>query len=271
MKKTLMLILLSIAVSFLAGSPRLFAQSKGELKMEWLSHSHFRFTTPTGKVVLTNPHLDNPDNQTKLEDITKADVIVVADGHADEIGKAPEIAAKTGAKIVAVRELALGYLKTVGKVPDNQLIGAGIGDRYNFDGITVRVVNSLHGSGTREPTAPYGGPAAGFIITFENGFTVYFTGSTAIHSDMALYASLYKPDMAIIILSSNRDPRDAADMVRLLLTDNPNLKTVLPHHHRVKTRPGAASPEAMEAEIKKLGLPVTFLNAELGKVYSLTN
>ena len=270
MKKTLMLILLAIAVSFLAGSPRLFAQDKGEVKMEWLSHSHFRFTTPTGKVVLTNPHLDNPDNKTKLEEITKADVIVVADGHRDEIGKAPEIAARTGAKIVAVRELAVGYLTTVAKVPEKQLVLAGIGDRFNFDGITVRVVHSIHGSGTVEPTAPYGGNAAGFIITFENGFTVYFTGSTAIHSDMALYASLYKPDMAIIILSANRDPRDAAHMVRLLRTDNPNLKTVLPHHHRVKPPQGAASPEAMEAEIKKLDLPVTFLNPELGKVYSFS-
>ena len=157
MKKTLILTLLSIAVSLLAGGRALFAQGKGEVKMEWLSHSHFRFTTPTGKVLLTNPHLDNPDNKTKLEEITKADVIVVADGHRDEIGKAPEIAARTGAKIVAVRELAVGYLTTVAKVPEKQLVLAGIGDRFNFDGITVRVVHSIHGSGTVEPTAPYGG------------------------------------------------------------------------------------------------------------------
>jgi L-ascorbate metabolism protein UlaG (beta-lactamase superfamily) len=238
--------------------------------MEWLSHSHFRFTSPNGKVVLTNPHLDNPDNKTKLEEITKADVIVVADGHRDEIGMAPEIAARTGAKIVAVGELARGYLARVAKVPEKQLIASGIGNMHNFDGVTVRLVHSIHGSGTRDATAPYGGPAAGFMITFENGLTVYFTGSTAITYDLALYGSLYKPDIAIIILAGNRDPRDAAHMVRLLLTDNPNLKTVLPHHHRVKPPKGAATPEAMEAEIKKLELPVTFLNPELGKVYTFT-
>ncbi len=268
MKKALVLSLVFTVGLFLLEGQILYGQSKGEVKMEWLSHSHFRFNSPTGKVVLTNPHLDNPDNQTKLEDITKADVIVVADGHRDEIGKALEIAAKTGAKIVTPRELGVGYLQMFAKVPEKQLVLAGIGDRFNFDGITVRVVHSIHGSGTVEPTAPYGGNAAGFIITFENGFTVYFTGSTAIHSDMALYASLYKPDMAIIILSSNRDPRDAAHMVRLLRADNSNLKTVLPHHHRVKPPKGAASPEEMEAEIKKLKLPVKFINPELGKVYS---
>jgi len=252
-----------------AGTQTLSAQDKREVKMEWLGHSHFRFTSPGGKVWLTNPHLDNVDNKTKLEEI-KADVILVPNGHGDEIGKAPEIALRTGAKIVAPRELALGYLKMVGKVPDKQLVLASIGDRFNIDGIIVRVVHSIHGSNVPDPSAPYGGPAAGFIITFENGLTVYHTGSTALHSDLALYGRLYKPDIAIIILSGNRDPRDAAEMVRLLLTDNPNLKTVLPHHHRVKPREGDATPQQMEAEIKKLGLPVTFLNPELGKVYSFT-
>ena len=95
-------------------------------------------------------------------------------------------------------------------------------------------------------------------------------GSTAIHSDLALYGRLYKPDIAIIILSGNRDPRDAAQMVRLLRTDNPNLKTVFPHHHRLKPAKGAATPEQMEAEIKKLKLPVKFINPELGKVYTFT-
>ena len=269
MKKALVSSLIFAVGLFLAGNQILLAQTKGEVKMEWLAHSHFRFTSPNGKVVLTNPHLDSPDNKTKLEDI-KADIILVPNGHRDEIGKAPEIAARTGAKIVAPRELALGYLKMVGKVPDKQLVLAGIGDRFSFDGITVRLVHSIHGSGVPDPSAPYGGPAAGFIITFENGLTVYHTGSTALHSDLALYGSLYKPDIAIIILSGNRDPRDAAHMVRLLLTDNPNLKTVLPHHHRVKPAKGAATPEQMAAEIKKLELPVTFLNPELGKVYTFT-
>lgn len=171
---------------------------------------------------------------------------------------------------MAVGELARGYLQMVAKVPEKQLIASGIGNRHVIDGITVRLVHSIHGSRVPYPTVPYGGPAAGFTITFENGLTVYFTGSTAIHSDLVLYGSLYKPDIAIIILSGDRDPRDAAHMVRLLLADNPNLKTVLPHHHRVKPREGAATPEAMEAEIKKLGLPVKFLNPELGRVYTFT-
>jgi len=37
-----------------------------------------------------------------------------------------------------------------------------------------------------------------------------------------------------------------------------------------RSYPKEPTPEAMEAEIKELDLPVKFLNPELGKVYSFT-
>src|SRR3972149_10008273 len=79
--------------------------TEAQVKMEWLSWSHFRFTSPAGKIVLTNPWVTNPDSPVKLDDIKQADLILVADGHRDEIGETPEIAIKTGARIVAIREL----------------------------------------------------------------------------------------------------------------------------------------------------------------------
>ncbi|MBI3077966.1 MAG: MBL fold metallo-hydrolase, partial [Deltaproteobacteria bacterium] len=242
-----------LAVVAVAGwAPPAPAQQAGAVQMEWLSWSHFRFTSPGGKVVLTNPFTSNPDSPIKTEEVTRADVIVVADGHRDEIGEAPQIAKRTGAKVVAVRELALGYLAAQG-IPQNQLVLAGIGDRFRFDGVTVRVVHSIHGSGVPDPTKPYGGPAAGFMITFEDGLTVYFAGSTAISMDLQIYGSLYKPHVAILPLAGRRDPRDLAHMARLLLTDNPNLKTIIPHHHRLRPPAGAPTVQDLEQEIRALG------------------
>ncbi len=264
------LVVVVMAGFLLAGAGPAAAQG-GSVMMEWLSWSHFRFTSATGKVVLTNPFVTNPDSPLKVEDVTKADIIVVADGHRDEIGSAPEIAIKTGAKLVAIRELALGLFKAKG-VPERQLVLAGVGDVFDLSGIRVRVVHSIHGSGVAEhsPNAPYGGPAAGFIITFENGLNVYFAGSTALTSDMQLWGSLYKPDVAILPLSGNRDPRDLAHMTRLLLSDNPNLKTVIPHHHRLNPPAGAPTPADVDREFKSLGVPVTVLNPELGRAYTLS-
>ena len=59
-------------------------------------------------------------------------------------------------------------------------------------------------------------------------------------------------------------------MVRLLRTENPNLKWVVPHHHRLQPPPGAPTPAVMESVLKDAGLPVTVLNPDLRKVYELT-
>ena len=65
------------STGFAAGDP---------VKLEWFSWSIFRLTSPTGKIVLTNPFVTNPDSKVKVADFPKADVIVVADGHRDEVG-----------------------------------------------------------------------------------------------------------------------------------------------------------------------------------------
>src|ERR1041384_7218731 len=77
----------ALAVVFVsAGSAAPAAQSAGgTVSVEWFGWSHYRFTSPTGKVILTNPFTSNPDSPIKPEDIEKADLIVVADG---QIGRA---------------------------------------------------------------------------------------------------------------------------------------------------------------------------------------
>jgi len=243
------------------------AQAQGPIKMEWLSWSIFRFTSPTGKVILTNPFVKNPDSPVKVDDFPKVDVILVADGHQDEVGSADEIAIKTKAKVVSTFEMWFSYFQPR-NVPEAQLHRSNPGDWFRLDGITIRNVNSVHGSGTADKF--YGGAAMGFIIHFENGVTVYFAGSTALTLDMQLWGSLYKPDVAILPLSGNRDPQDIVHMVRFLRTENPNLKTIVPHHHRLQPPPGAPTVGQMEAALKAAGLPVAVLNPELRKVYELT-
>jgi L-ascorbate metabolism protein UlaG (beta-lactamase superfamily) len=236
------------------------------VKLEWLTWSFFRLTSIDGKVILTNPWLSNPDSQTELEDIDKADIILVATGHRDEIGEALEIANKTGARIVTTWEIAEGTLK--GKVPDKQLIRTQPGSVLNVDGIKIRVVNALHGSGVTDRGYAYGGPALGFFITFENGYTLFFSGSTDITMDMQLWGALFKPHAAIIYYSESLDPMDVAHMIRLLSADNPNLKIVIPHHHRLESRPGKA-PEDLAKAMKKLGLKAQLLNPTPGQSYEL--
>ena len=233
------------------------AQSGGTVKVEWFGWSHYRFTSPTGKVVLTNPFTSNPDSPIKPEDIDKADLIVVADGHGDEVGSTVQIAQTTGATVLAPGGVNSWLIEQ--GVPRPQVPKAFFqpGDRYkDLPGITVRSVESVHGSELSPPTAavPYGGVAAGYFITFENGWTAYFSGSSAATAEQGMWASMYKPNLAILHMGADTDPIDFAEQVKMIKTDNPNLTTVFPHHNRVTPPAGQTTVAEVQSAIDAMGV-----------------
>jgi len=237
------------------------------VKIEWFSWSIFRMTSPSGKVVLTNPFVTNPDSPVKVDDFPKVDIIVVADGHQDEVGSGAEIALATHAKVITSFEMYSVWFEPR-KVPLEQIVRSSPGDWTKSDGITIRNIGSIHGSGTADKL--YGGAAMGFMIKFENGLTVYFAGSTAPTLDMTMWGRMYKPDVAILQMSAAKDPQDVVEEIKMLRTNNPNLKTVIPHHHRLQVPPGGTTPADVAAAVKAAKLPVRVLIPELGKSYDLT-
>lgn len=258
---------MALALGWLLACWPAAVQAQGApVKLEWFSWSIFRLTSPTGKVVLINPFVKNPDSPVKVTDFPKVDVILVADGHGDEVGSTDEIALATGAKIVTSFEMFATYFEPR-KVPLAQVLRSSPGDWNKIDGITIRNVGSIHGSGT--PDKLYGGAAMGFIIKFENGLTVYFAGSTALTLDMQLWGRLYKPDVAILQMSAGKDPEDVIEAVRFLRTKNPNLKTIIPHHHRLQPPEGATTVADVEKALAASKLPVVLINPAFGKVYEL--
>lgn len=249
------------AVAGAALAPGALAQS-GAVKLEWITWSFFRFTTPGGKVILTNPFITgNPDAAAgiKLEEVGKADLILVTDAHRDEVGDAVAIAKATGAKIVTPA-FEMGTLLIAWGVPEAQVMRRNPGGRFAWEGITIRVVGAVHGSGGRDPSGDYkpvyGGVAAGFVVTFENGYTVYFSGSSAATQDMALWAEAYKPDAMIFLMASNSEPLDSAMAVKLVAGKSPNLKMLLPHHHRVTPPPGALTAAEMRKALDSMGVNI---------------
>jgi L-ascorbate metabolism protein UlaG (beta-lactamase superfamily) len=257
------------ALSGLLGSPAQ-AQS-GTVKLEWLSWSFFRLTSPNGKVILTNPFIaGNPDAAVTLDDIARADLVLVTNGHRDEIGQTVDIAKKTGAKVVSPFELGTWFISK--GVPEAQVLRRNPGGRLLWEGITIRVVGSVHGSGSGRATdsdlAPiYGGAAAGFIITFENGWTVYFPGSSMATRDMADWGAMYKPDAMIFLMGANQESKDVALAVKLVMTENPNLKTLIPHHHRVTPLPGATTIAEVRAALDAAGVRIPITNPVRGQAH----
>jgi L-ascorbate metabolism protein UlaG (beta-lactamase superfamily) len=255
-----------LGTAIVAWSAAALAQQK-PVTLEYFSWSIFRLTAPSGEVILTNPFVANPDSPVKVADFPKVDAIVVADGHRDEVGSTDEIALATGAKIITSFEMFNVWFEPR-KVPLEQVLRSGPGDTNKIGSVKIRNVTSVHGSGTAEKTD--GGQAMGFFITFDNGLTVYFAGSTDTTLDMTLWGKQFKPDVAILCLSNGREPQDLVEQARLLRTDNLNLKTVIPHHWRLQPPPGAHTPEDVAAAFKTSGMPVTVIKPEFKKVYELT-
>ena len=265
------LLALGTVVGWPASAPALAQENAPTL--EWFGWSNFRLTAPNGKVVFINPFIQgNPDAAISVDDIQKADLILAADGHGDEIGSTMDIAQKTGAMVIAPAGV-LGWFIEKGlpaaQVPQRFALP---GNVYKMDGVTVRVVNSIHSSELPQPTAtnPYGGAAAGFVVTFDNGYTIYFQGSSAATSDMALWAQMYKPDLMIFHMGGQHEPLDIAMSVKLMMTDNPNLKMLMPHHHRVNQQPGQTWFPDVRAALDSMGVSLPITEQVRSEVYTLT-
>jgi L-ascorbate metabolism protein UlaG (beta-lactamase superfamily) len=261
------------ALTAAPGARVLDSQNSG-ITLEFLGHSHYRLTSPSGKVVVTNPYVTgNPDAAVTLDEAKalRTDLIVVADGHQDEVGQTVEIAQATGAQVIAPTAELRNWLLDKG-VPGGQLIAANPGSFHVQDGIRVQILHSIHSSGAPNPGGPvyYGGIAGSYMITFENGYTVYFSGSSAATMDMQWWGELYKPDLVIQHMSNNREPRDAAMAVKFLAMNNPNLKTVFPHHHRIQAVPGSTRPADLRAAMQQIDLRMEFVEPAPLRPYSVS-
>jgi len=87
------------------------------------------------------------------------------------------------------------------------------GGTTDVDGISVTMVDAVHSSdiGADGKVVP-GGEAAGFVVGFSGGRTVYHAGDTALFGDMKYIAEFYKPDIVLLPIGGfyTMGPREAA-------------------------------------------------------------
>jgi hypothetical protein len=55
-----------------------------------------------------------------------------------------------------------------------------------------------------------------------------------------------------------------------MLTNNPNLRTVLPHHHAVRPAPGTQGPANLRALLQQQGLSVNLVEPVPGQPFTLS-
>ena len=209
------------------------------MEIRFLGHAAFEITEGPARI-LVDPFLA-PDNPVAVvgPDEVEPTQILLTHGHGDHMAHAVEVAKRTGAKCVALVELARWLAgQGVEDVADPNL-----GGTVELEWGWVRLVPAFHTN-----TLPDGqviGLSAGLVIGI-GGTTVYHLGDTALFSDLKLVAERTPINVALIPIGGHytMDQEDAVTAAEWLDAD-----TVIPMHYDTFP-PIEADAERFKAEVE---------------------
>lgn len=195
-----------------------------KIGLRWYGHSTW-MVDACGSRILIDPFLDdNPSSPTKSSEVSP-DFILISHGHFDHLADAAQIANRVKCPVYCNYEIAqwLGRKHGVSNV-----VGMNIGGRAKVSFGELQMVAAVHSSGL--PDGEYGGLAGGFVLRFgqsEGKHVLYYTGDTAVFSDMSYHAR-HGVDTLILPIGDlfTMGPEDSIDAIGFVKPKN-----VVPCHY----------------------------------------
>lgn len=236
----------------------------GNVKATWLGHGTMFFESAGGRKILVDPWVQNnpatPDAWKKMDALQGLDLMLITHGHFDHIQDAVEIAKAHKPKVVCIFETG-EWLKSKG-VENVEAMNKG--GTQTQAGIRITMTTAHHSCGILDDgKIIYGGEAAGFVLTFENGRRVYHAGDTSVFTDMALIRELYTPDVTCIPIGDHftMGPLEAAKALELI-----GARRAIPMHFGTFPLLGGTV-----TELRKLArnVPTEILDLEPGQTVTL--
>jgi L-ascorbate metabolism protein UlaG (beta-lactamase superfamily) len=223
------------------------------IQITWLGHATFEIHMDSGEVLILDPWIEGNPAYPEKHKIQRADAIAVSHAHSDHMASVIPLAKKFGSKVVSIVEIA-GWLASKGV---ENTIGFNKGGTVDLGFVKLTMTHALHTSSiTDGDKTIYGGEAASYILTFKDGRRAYFAGDTAVFSEMALYAEIYRPELAFLPIGDHYTmaPEEAAYAARML-----KAKQVIPMHYG--TFPVlAGTPAQLEERLAGSGIEVLALS-----------
>lgn len=194
------------------------------MEITWLGHGTFQFRLPSGEIILMDPWTEGNPKYPQSHLIDRVDTICVSHGHFDHIHDVVPLARKFTPQVVGIYETC-HWLESKG-VANTRAMNKG--GTQQVGGAAITMTHAVHSCGILDDgKIIYGGEAAGYVLRFEDGRSLYFAGDTNVFSDMQLIGRLYRPELAFLPIGDlfTMSPREAAEACRLL-----GAKRVIPMH-----------------------------------------
>ncbi len=187
-------------------------------EVRFLGHACFEISDGE-TTVLIDPFLsDNPKAAASPDEVSPT-TILLTHGHFDHFGDVISIAKRTGAPVVAIKELA----DEIGE-EGIDVFDPNLGGTVKFDWGWVKLVPAWHTSTTPKGTVS---TPAGLLVNFKDTL-IYHLGDTCLFSDLALAARPTPIDIALMCIGGHytMDRIDGVEAAKLV-----GAGTVIPCHY----------------------------------------
>jgi L-ascorbate metabolism protein UlaG (beta-lactamase superfamily) len=208
------------------------------MDIRFLGHAAFEIVEGDTRVLIDPFLTGNPKGAVDADELEPTHIFLTH-GHADHIGDTVDIAKRTGAKCVAIVELA----NELSEEGVENVSDPNIGGTVEFGNVSVRLTPAWHTSTTPKGTV---NTPAGLVVKIGD-FTVYHLGDTGLFSDLELVKQRDDIDVALMCIGGHytmdrTDAVAAADLV--------GAKQIIPCHYNTFP-PIETDAEAFKKDVKK--------------------
>jgi L-ascorbate metabolism protein UlaG (beta-lactamase superfamily) len=217
---------------------RIEEAEEDEMEIQYLGWATFRLVTAKGTRIVVDPFLEEtksgiPASVLTMKDLADTNAVLVTHAAGDHYAQAVELMQTTDAALFCGRDVQIKSQKA--GIPSERIWPMAPGNRWQFRDIQIRAFEACHHSISEVEGGWLSGVPLCFLIVFDSGEKIFFSGDNALGPHYRFCGEVYKPDLVMLGIGgsnyrgqirSEMHPDEAAIAAKWL-----GAKTVIPIHY----------------------------------------